>query len=115
MQEEKIQYYEGAYADEFPVGPYFRHHFNTIPSSLRYDYSFKYKELIDHLTKSEYLEELANYEIISDKNNDGTTKIFISKQYIFELGKNLEKAAAEAPAKEPISKIFIFLYFNFFK
>ena len=41
MQEEKIQYYEGAYADEFPVGPYFRHHFNTIPSSLRYDYSFK--------------------------------------------------------------------------
>ena len=81
MQEEKIQYYEGAYADEFPVGPYFRHHFNTIPSSLRYDYSFKYKELIDHLTKSEYLEELANYEIISDKNNDGTTKIFISKQH----------------------------------
>ena len=32
-------------------------------------------------------------------------EIFTSKQYIFELGKNLENAAAEAPAKEPISKI----------
>lgn len=81
MQEEKIQYYEGAYADEFPVGPYFRHQFNTIPSSLRYDYSFKHKELIDYLINNEYLEQLANYEIISDKNNDGTTRIFSSKQH----------------------------------
>ncbi len=81
MKEEKIQYYEGSYADEFPVGPYFRHQFNTIPSSLRYDYSFKYKELIDYLVNNEYLEQLANYEIISNKNNNGTTKIFISKQH----------------------------------
>ena len=37
---ETIQYYEGAYADEFPIGAYFRNQFNSIPSSLRYDYSF---------------------------------------------------------------------------
>ncbi len=81
MQEEKIQYYEGSYADEFPVGPYFRDQFNTIPSSLRYDYTFQYKELIDYLINNEYLEQIANYEIISDKNNNGTTKVFISKQH----------------------------------
>jgi ATP-dependent 26S proteasome regulatory subunit len=81
MKEEKIQYYEGSYADEFPVGPYFRDKFNSIPSSLRYDYAFKYDELIDYLTKSQYLEHLATYEIISNKNNDGTTQIFTSKQH----------------------------------
>ena len=27
MKEEKIQYYEGVYADEFPIGPYFRDQF----------------------------------------------------------------------------------------
>ena len=81
MQEEKIQYYEGSYADEFPVGPYFRDRFNTVPSSLRYDYTFQYKELIDYLINNEYLEQIANYEIISDKNNNGTTKVFISKQH----------------------------------
>jgi|TARA_B100001094_G_scaffold232327_1_gene227178 hypothetical protein len=81
MQEEKIQYYEGSYADEFPVGPYFRDQFNTIPSSLRYDYTFQYKELIDYLINNEYLEQIANYEIISNKNNNGTTKVFISKQH----------------------------------
>ena len=47
MKEEKIQYYEGAYADEFPMGPYFRDQFNTVPSSLRYDYPFNYKKLIE--------------------------------------------------------------------
>tara|TARA_R100000900_G_scaffold131174_1_gene107367 strand:- start:1127 stop:2179 length:1053 start_codon:yes stop_codon:yes gene_type:complete len=81
MKEEKIQYYEGAYADEFPIGPYFRDQFNVVPSSLRYDYSFNYKELISYLTKNQYLENLATYEIVSDKNNDGTTKIFSSKQH----------------------------------
>jgi hypothetical protein len=81
MKEEKIQYYEGAYADEFPIGPYFRDRFNVVPSSLRYDYSFNYKELINYLTKNQYLENLATYEIVSDKNNDGTTKIFSSKQH----------------------------------
>ena len=68
MKEEKIQYYEGAYADEFPVGPYFRDRFNVVPSSLRYDYAFNYKELINYLTKNQYLENLATYEIVSDKN-----------------------------------------------
>ena len=81
MQEEKIQYYEGAYADEFPIGPYFRDQFNTVPSSLRYDYPFNYKKLIEYLTKNQYLEQLASYEVISDKNNDGTTKIFSAKQH----------------------------------
>ena len=81
MKEEKIQYYEGGYADEFPVGPYFRDKFKAIPSSLRYDYSFDYKKLIEYLTKSQYLELIANYELKSDKNNEGTTKIFASKQH----------------------------------
>ena len=81
MKEEKIQYYEGAYADEFPIGPYFRDQFNTVPSSLRYDYPFNYKKLIEYLTKNQYLEQLASYEVISDKNNDGTTKIFSAKQH----------------------------------
>ena len=47
MKEEKIQYYEGVYVDEFPIGPYFRDKFNTIPSNLRYDYTFKYNKLIE--------------------------------------------------------------------
>ena len=42
-------------------------------------------------------------------------EIFISRQYIVEFGKNFTKAAADAPAYEPISSIFIFLCFNFFK
>ena len=87
MKEEKIQYYEGAYADEFPIGPYFRDRFNVVPSSLRYDYSFNYKELINYLTKNQYLENLATYEIVSDKNNDGTTKIFSSKQHQIKEGR----------------------------
>ena len=81
MKEEKIQYYEGSYADEFPVGPYFRHEFNSIPSSLRYDYAFDYGELLNYLTKSLYLELKATYEVSSDKNNGGITKIFTSKQH----------------------------------
>jgi energy-coupling factor transporter ATP-binding protein EcfA2 len=78
---ETIQYYEGAYADEFPIGAYFRNQFNSIPSSLRYDYSFTHKDLINYLTTSMYLENLATYEVVSDKNNDGTTQIFTSKQH----------------------------------
>ena len=35
-------------------------------------------------------------------------EMFISKQKIFDLGRYFAKAAAEAPAKEPISKILIF-------
>jgi len=81
MKEEKIQYYEGGYPDEFPIGPYFRDKFNSIPSSLRYDYSFNYKDLIEYLTQSQYLELIATYELNSDKNNDGTTKIFSAKQH----------------------------------
>ena len=40
-------------------------------------------------------------------------EIFISRQNIFDFGKNLEKAAADAPAYEPISSMLSFLYFNF--
>jgi len=40
-------------------------------------------------------------------------EIFISKQYIFDLGKYFLKAAADAPEYEPISKIFSFLFFFF--
>ena len=36
--------------------------------------------------------------------------IFMSKQKIFALGKYFENAAAEAPAKDPISKILNFLF-----
>ena len=39
-------------------------------------------------------------------------EIFISKQKTCEFGKYLMKAAAEEPAKEPISKILIFLFLN---
>ena len=39
----------------------------------------------------------------------------MSKQKILELLKYLEKAAAEEPAKDPISKILICLSFNAFK
>jgi len=83
MKEEKIQYYEGVYVDEFPIGPYFRDKFNRIPSNLRYDYTFNYNKLIKYLTESQYLELLATYQIKSDKvtKNGGTTKIFSSKQH----------------------------------
>ena len=81
VEKEIIQYYEGSYADEFPMGPYFRDKFNTIPSSLRYDYSFNYKSLLDYLTKSQYLEQLVTYEVVSNKKDSGSTKIFISKQH----------------------------------
>jgi len=83
MKEEKIQYYEGVYVDEFPIGPYFRAKFDKVPSNLRYDYTFNYNKLIDYLTTSKYLEVLATYEVKSHKvtNNAGTTKIFASKQH----------------------------------
>ena len=47
MKEEKIQYYEGVYVDEFPIGPYFRDKFNKLPSNIRYDYSFNY-DVVDN-------------------------------------------------------------------
>lgn len=78
---EKIQYYEGVYVDEFPIGSYFRDKFNALASSLRYDYTFNYEELIEYLTQSQYLELIASYEVRSDKNNAGVTKIFSSKQH----------------------------------
>jgi|TARA_R110001592_G_scaffold251328_3_gene513995 hypothetical protein len=81
IKKEVIQYYEGSYADEFPVGPYFRDKFNTTASSLRYDYSFNHKSLIDYLTNSQYLEKLGCYEVVSDKNDSGSTNIFTSKQH----------------------------------
>jgi len=83
MKEEKIQYYEGSYVEEFPIGPYFRDKFNTIPNTLRYDYSFKYGKLFDYLTTNQYIKEIATYEVKADKNksNAGTTKIFESKQH----------------------------------
>ena len=37
-------------------------------------------------------------------------EIFISKQKILEFLKYFEKAAAEEPAKDPISRILIFLF-----
>lgn len=80
---EKIQYYEGSYADEFPIGPYFRDKFNSIPSSLRYGYSFQYEELIEYIKTNQFLTQIAQYEISGDKNtkNAGTTHIFQSKQH----------------------------------
>ena len=83
MKEEKIQYYEGVYVDEFPIGPYFRDKFNRIPSHLRYDHPFNYDELIIYLTTNQHLEHIATYEVTGDKNrkNAGTTKIFVSKQH----------------------------------
>ena len=81
MKEEKIQYYEGSYADEFPVGPYFRDKINAIPSSVRFDYTFNYSELLKYLTTSLYLELIATYEVNSDKSSGGVTKIFSSKQH----------------------------------
>ena len=83
MKEEKIQYYEGVYVDEFPTGPYFRDKFNTIPNTLRYDYSFNYHRLVEYLTTNHYLQEIATYEVTGNKNknNAGTTKIFESKQH----------------------------------
>ena len=83
MKEEKIQYYEGVYVDEFPTGPYFRDKFNKIPSNLRYDYAFNYDKLIDYLTQSQYLELVATYQVKGDKvtKNAGTTQIFVSKQH----------------------------------
>lgn len=83
MKEEKIQYYEGVYPDEFPLGPYFRHKFNTIPSSLRHEHPFNYKKIIEYIKTSQYLELLSTYEIIGDlnKKNAGTKEIFVSKQH----------------------------------
>jgi ATP-dependent 26S proteasome regulatory subunit len=82
MKEEKIQYYEGVYVDEFPVGPYFRDKFNRVPSSLRYEYNFNYIKLLDYLTNSKYLELLAMYEHKGNDNSkhDSVVKIFKSKQ-----------------------------------
>ena len=77
---EKIQYYEGVYVDEFPIGPYFRDKFNKIASNIRYDYSFNYDKLIEYLTCNEYLELVATYEVTSDTQG-GTKKIFVSKQH----------------------------------
>jgi len=80
---EEIKYYEGVYVDEFPIGPYFRDKFKTIPNNLRYDYSFNYNRLIEYLTNNHHLQEVATYEVTGDKNksNAGTTKIFESKQH----------------------------------
>jgi hypothetical protein len=80
MKEEKIQYYEGAYADEFPIGPYFRDKMNVIPSSLRYDYPFDYQKILKYFIQSPYLELITTYELNSDKNNGGITQIFEAKQ-----------------------------------
>ena len=66
MKEEKIQYYEGVYVDEFPLGTYFRDKFNRIPSNLRYDYTFNYNKLIEYLTQSQYLELVATYQVKGD-------------------------------------------------
>ena len=86
MKEEKIQYYEGVYVDEFPLGPYFRDKFNKIPSHIRYGYTFNYTKLIKYLKESQYLELLATYQVTDNKvtKNAGTTKIFSSK-HIFRL------------------------------
>ena len=83
MKEEKIQYYEGVYVDEFPTGPYFRDKFSRIPSNLRYDYTFNYNDLIDYLTQNQYLELIATYQLKSDKlsKKGGTTKVFGSKHH----------------------------------
>ena len=80
MKEEKIQYYEGVYVDEFPIGPYFRDKFNKIPSNIRYDYSFNYNKLIEYLICNEYLELVATYAVMSDTQG-GAKKIFTSKQH----------------------------------
>ena len=83
MKEEKIQYYEGVYVDEFPMGAYFRDKFNRIPSNLRYEYNFDYIKLLDYLTNSQYLELLAIYEHKGNgsSKNEGVNKIFGSKQH----------------------------------
>jgi len=83
MKEEKIQYYEGVYVDEFPTGAYFRDKFNRIPSNLRYEYNFDYIKLLDYLTNSQYLELLATYEHKGNNNskNAGVNKVFSSKQH----------------------------------
>ena len=83
MKEEKIQYYEGVYVDEFPTGAYFRNKHNKIPSNIKYEYNFEYNKLLDYLTTNEYLELLAIYEHRGDvsSKNAGTTKIFSSKQH----------------------------------
>ena len=81
MKEEKIQYYEGAYADEFPVGPYFRDKIGAIPSSVRFDYPFDYQKILKYFTESFYLELITQYELTSDKNSGGITQIFSAKQH----------------------------------
>ena len=77
MKEEKIQYYEGVYVDEFPIGPYFRDKFNKLPSNIRYDYSFNYDKLLKYLKESQYLELITSYEVESELNS-GSKKIFTS-------------------------------------
>ena len=81
MKEENIRYYEGAYADEFPVGPYFRDKINAIPSTIRFDYAFDYQKILKYFTESLYLELITQYELTSDKNNGGVTQIFSAKQH----------------------------------
>ena len=81
MKEEKIQYYEGAYADEFPMGPYFRDKLSAIPSTIRYDYPFDYQKILKYFTESLYLGLITQYELTSDKNNGGITQIFSAKQH----------------------------------
>ena len=81
MKEEKIQYYEGTYADEFPIGPHFRDKYNKLPSHVRYDYTFDCIKLLDYLTNNKYLELLATYEVLGNSKNAGVIKIFSSKQH----------------------------------
>jgi len=83
MKEEKIQYYEGVYVDEFPIGPYFRDKYNKIPSHIRYEYNFDYDKLVDYLINNQYLELLSTGEHKGDTNskNAGVVQIFSSKQH----------------------------------
>ena len=80
MKQENIRYYEGAYADEFPMGPYFRDKLGVIPSTIRYDYPFDYQKILKYFTESLYLELITQYELTSDKNSGGITQIFSAKQ-----------------------------------
>ena len=80
MKEETLQYYEGVYVDEFPIGPYFRDKFNKIPSNVRYDYSFNYDEIVEYFKNSQYLQLKATYEVESDRHS-GTKVIFTAKQH----------------------------------
>ena len=79
MKQENIRYYEGAYADEFPMGPYFRDKLGVIPSTIRYDYPFDYQKILKYFTESLYLELITQYELTSDKNSGGITQNIFSK------------------------------------